>query len=220
MTYPEFIAISTYKNINIQYDLDVKGSDKYYYIYAFDGQIKYEVEINSLDNPSNVSDFETNYLPIANRPISPTIITQLDGDSATANVPLPPSNRIRKHVYDATPITESCGETTFVDFYVSDFSPYEVYFQELFIYPYNDHHLRYVIDGYDSGIVSLLFYESCFADIASPNISLSPNNLSLRLNLNNVKGSEIIIQQKRRTGGGTGNLTMYGYILIYDAILP
>ncbi len=71
MTYSDFIAICTAKELKIQYKLrqETESSDKYYELTARENGDIYLCRINSTDNASEVSDFETNYKDTSNKPL-------------------------------------------------------------------------------------------------------------------------------------------------------
>jgi hypothetical protein len=58
LTYTEFITISNYKTLRMQYKELTEAVRKTYYLYAYDWNEKYEVII---DDSSEVTNFETNY---------------------------------------------------------------------------------------------------------------------------------------------------------------
>lgn len=70
MDYSEFINITiTQKNLRHQYKLKEQGTDKYYYLFAYDDGIEYMCKINNIDDVDNVSDYETNHIANANKRI-------------------------------------------------------------------------------------------------------------------------------------------------------
>ena len=62
LTYSDFKTnILQEKSIQHKYNLVTKGSNKYYELYTFDGIDLIKCFINSVDNGSDVTDYETNY---------------------------------------------------------------------------------------------------------------------------------------------------------------
>ena len=75
----------------MQYELDVRGSDKYYILTCYDGPIRFECKINTLDNADDVTHFETNYKDYCN-----DAIVKRD---PTTKAPLYKRGDVSKHLF-------------------------------------------------------------------------------------------------------------------------
>lgn len=75
MTYSEFLNLIASKKIiwgRVQFELIEEDIDKYYELKVVDGRNIYFCNINNIDEPSNVEDFETNYKDQCNKALCVT----------------------------------------------------------------------------------------------------------------------------------------------------
>ena len=70
VTYTEIIQLRTSENFPIRFNLTEDNDDVYYDLYTYDGSDYYSCKINNIDNPTEVSDFETNYKDFPGNPFN------------------------------------------------------------------------------------------------------------------------------------------------------
>ena len=67
--YDEYIAICISKHLYMQYNFrqETENSDKYYELFAYDENIRYECHLDETDEATEIADFETKYKAQSNK---------------------------------------------------------------------------------------------------------------------------------------------------------
>lgn len=205
-SYSDFKTKIILNNICFKETLDTINSDKYYYIYAFDGADLLECFINTVNHSSDVTDYETNYSSMANQ------------SNGISNVNIHPrTNIIQKFYYDYNQQDIVCGDS-WVEFYDYSFNS-QKRILEIMVAAENNHLLKIDVDQNTVLEIDIRDVQGLLDHLpeALVNVVLANDGGTRRIGLrfNDFYGTQIEIYQKKR-GSGTTTLTLHGYAVTYE----
>ena len=210
LTYNEYkshVLDSVTKDLQYQHIITSTGGHRYFFLFAPDGDsLLYVSNINEATSTglADVIDYETNYASHANEQIKDDCYRSFKFG--------------KKFTGTSGDNTKSCNDSNWTKFYEIDFDSENKFFSELVYKCDNLDHLAIGIDNVIVLEATINALKKVIVDddgIIMKDIDVSyVNNIStIYIDLNNQRGSNIKIYQKKRTG--TGDLTAKGYLLSY-----